>query len=42
MTASFQAPENLFERWQGAVLLIGYGLLAAVLATALTLRRDVH
>lgn len=42
MTASFQAPDNLFERWQGALLLIGYGLLAAVLAAVFTLRRDVH
>lgn len=42
MTASFQAPDNLLERWQGALLLIGYGLLAAVLAAAFTLRRDVH
>jgi len=40
MTASFQAPD-LFERWQGALLLIGYGLIAAGLAMAFTLRRDV-
>lgn len=42
MTASFQAPEDLLERWQGALLLIGYGLLAAALAAVLTLRRDVY
>ena len=42
LTASFQAPDNLFERWQGALLLIGYGLLAAALAAVFTLRRDVH
>jgi len=40
MTATFQAPE-LLERWQGALLLIGYGLVAAGLAMVLTLRRDV-
>lgn len=42
LTATFQGPDNLLERWQGALLLIGYGLLAAALAGALTLRRDVH
>jgi ABC-type transport system involved in multi-copper enzyme maturation permease subunit len=40
MTATFRAPE-LLERWQGALLLIGYGLVAAGLAMVLTLRRDV-
>lgn len=38
---SLQAPD-LLERWQGALLLIGYGLVAAGSALALTLRRDIH
>ena len=41
LTASLQAPE-LLERWQGALLLIGYGLVSAGLAMTLTLRRDIH
>ncbi|CAN5291421.1 ABC transporter permease [soil metagenome] len=41
MTATFQNPE-LLGAWQGAALLIGYGLVAAGLAMALTLQRDVH
>lgn len=32
---------DLLERWQGGLLLIGYGLVSAVLAMVLTLRRDV-
>ena len=40
MTATFQGPD-LLEPWQGGLLLLGYGLLAALLATLLTVRRDV-
>ncbi len=42
MTATAQVGPDLLERWQGGVLLIGYGLVSAGLAMALTLRRDVH
>ncbi len=34
-------PVELLEPWQGGLLLLGYGLLAAVLGTFLTVRRDV-
>ena len=40
MTATFQGPD-LLEAWQGGLLLLGYGLLAAVLGTLLAVRRDV-
>jgi ABC-2 type transport system permease protein len=40
MTATFQGPE-LLSAWQGAVLLVGYGLLAALLGTLIAVRRDV-
>jgi ABC-2 type transport system permease protein len=40
MTASFQGPD-LLRAWQGALLLLGYGLLAAFLGTVLAVRRDV-
>jgi len=40
ITTSFQAPE-LLQPWQGALLLLGYGLLAAVLGTFLAVRRDI-
>jgi ABC-type transport system involved in multi-copper enzyme maturation permease subunit len=40
LTATFQGPE-LLEAWQGAVLLLGYGLAAAVLGTFLAVRRDI-
>lgn len=40
LTATFQGPE-LLEPWQGGVLLLGYGLLAAALGALLTVRRDV-
>jgi ABC-2 type transport system permease protein len=40
MTATFQGPE-LLEPWQGALVLLGYGLLAAVLGTFLAVRRDI-
>ena len=34
-------PVELLEPWQGGLLLLAYGLLAAVLGTFLTVRRDV-
>jgi ABC-2 type transport system permease protein len=40
ITSDFQAPD-LLAPWQGALLLLGYGLLAAVLGTFLAVRRDV-
>lgn len=40
MTATFQGPD-LLEQWQGALLLLGYGLAAAFLGTLLAVRRDV-
>jgi ABC-type transport system involved in multi-copper enzyme maturation permease subunit len=40
LTATFQGPEVL-EAWQGGLLLVGYGLLAALLGTLLAVRRDV-
>ena len=40
LTTSFQAPD-LLQPWQGALLLLGYGLLAAVLGTLIAVRRDV-
>jgi len=40
MTATFQGPD-LLTAWQGALLLLGYGLLAAVLGTFLAVRRDI-
>jgi ABC-type transport system involved in multi-copper enzyme maturation permease subunit len=40
MTATFQGPD-LLEAWQGGLLLLGYGLLAALLGTLLAVRRDV-
>ena len=40
ITSDFQAPE-LLQPWQGGLLLLGYGLLAAVLGTFLAVRRDV-
>jgi ABC-2 type transport system permease protein len=40
VTSDFQAPD-LLEPWQGGLLLLGYGLLAAVLGTLLAVRRDV-
>jgi ABC-type transport system involved in multi-copper enzyme maturation permease subunit len=40
MTTPFGGPDVLHP-WQGALLLLGYGLLAAVLGTLLTVRRDV-
>jgi ABC-2 type transport system permease protein len=40
ITSDFQAPD-LLEPWQGAVLLLAYGLVAALLGTVLAARRDV-
>jgi ABC-2 type transport system permease protein len=40
ITSDFQAPD-LLEPWQGGLLLLGYGLLAALLGTVLAVRRDV-
>lgn len=40
MTATFQGPD-LLAAWQGGLLLLGYGLLAALLGTLLAVRRDV-
>ncbi|SDC02414.1 hypothetical protein SAMN05660690_0234 [Geodermatophilus telluris] len=40
VTSDFQAPD-LLEPWQGALLLLGYGLLTALLGTLLAVRRDV-
>ena len=40
LTATFEGPD-LLEPWQGGLLLLGYGLLAAFLGTMLAVRRDV-
>jgi ABC-2 type transport system permease protein len=40
MTATFQGPD-LLGAWQGGLLLVGYGLAAALLGTLLAVRRDV-
>jgi len=40
MTATFEGPD-LLGAWQGGLLLIGYGLVAALLGTLLAVRRDV-
>ena len=40
MTATFQGTD-LLGAWQGGLLLVGYGLLAALLGTLLAVRRDV-
>jgi ABC-type transport system involved in multi-copper enzyme maturation permease subunit len=40
LTATFQGPD-LLQAWQGGLLLLGYGLLAAFLGTFLAVRRDV-
>jgi ABC-2 type transport system permease protein len=40
MTATLQGPE-LLGAWQGGLLLVGYGLLAALLGTLIAVRRDV-
>jgi ABC-type transport system involved in multi-copper enzyme maturation permease subunit len=40
MTATFQGPD-LLGAWEGGLLLVGYGLLAALLGMVLAVRRDV-
>ena len=40
MTTPFGGPDVL-QPWQGGLLLLGYGLLAAVVGTLLTVRRDI-
>lgn len=40
ITTDFEAPE-LIAPWQGGLLLLGYGLVAALLGTVLAVRRDV-
>ena len=40
MTATLNGPD-LLEPWQGGLLLLGYGLLAAVLGTFVAVRRDI-
>jgi ABC-2 type transport system permease protein len=40
MTATFQGPD-LLGAWAGGLLLVGYGLLAALLGTLLAVRRDI-
>ena len=40
LTATLDGPD-LLEPWQGGLLLLGYGLVAALLGTLLAVRRDV-
>lgn len=40
LTATFEGPD-LLDAWQGGLVLLGYGLLAALLGTVLAVRRDV-
>jgi len=40
LTATFEGPD-LLEAWQGGLVLLGYGLLAAFFGTLLAVRRDV-
>ena len=40
ITSSFEAPD-LLDPWQGGLLLLGYGLVAAFLGTVFAVRRDV-
>jgi hypothetical protein len=41
LTTTAEGSPDVLAPWQGAVLLLGYGLLAALLGTLLTVRRDV-
>lgn len=41
MVSSGAPGSDLLDPWQGGLLLLGYGLLAAVLGTLFTVRRDV-
>jgi len=40
MTATFAGPD-LLGAWQGGLLLVGYGLVAALLGMLFAVRRDV-
>ncbi len=40
ITSDFETP-GLLEAWQGGLVLLGYGLLAALLGTLLAVRRDI-
>jgi ABC-2 type transport system permease protein len=40
MTATLNDTE-LLEPWQGALVLLGYGLLAAIVGTLVAVRRDI-
>ncbi|MGY1915625.1 ABC transporter permease [Blastococcus sp. SYSU DS0973] len=40
LTATLQGPD-LLDAWQGGLLLLGYGLVAALLGTFLAVRRDI-
>jgi ABC-2 type transport system permease protein len=41
IVSSGQPGPSLLDPWQGGLLLLGYGLVAAVIGTLLTVRRDV-
>lgn len=41
VTSSGQPGPELLQAWQGGLLLLGYGLVAAVVGTLFTVRRDV-
>jgi len=38
---NMQSPVHLLEPWQGGLLLLGYGLVFAILGSLITVRRDV-
>jgi hypothetical protein len=40
ITSDFQAPD-LLQPWAGVVLLLGYGLVAALFGVVFAVRRDV-
>ena len=41
VASSGQPGPSLLHPWQGGLLLLGYGLVAAVIGTLLTVRRDI-
>ncbi|MEU2347607.1 ABC transporter permease [Modestobacter sp. NPDC049651] len=41
LTAVTEGPADLLNQWQGGLLLLAYGLVAAVLGTLLAVRRDI-
>jgi ABC-2 type transport system permease protein len=41
IVASGQPGPDILQPWQGGLLLLGYGLVAAVLGTLITVRRDI-